>query len=733
MRHPLAAVLAAIATAAAGARGASAAPETQSVPRNEPQNVRESVDVTMVEVPVRVLDRSGEPVRGLTAADFTLTDQGRVQTLTAVDAIELGDSAEPGGSRAVPPSARRRYLLLFDFAFARPKAVVAARRAARDFVLTGMRDVDLAAVGTYSLESGVRLVIAFSSDRAALSQAIETLGLEPAARTDPLQISYRSGTPPFVASTQPDDGRRAEISQRQNDLAQIIRTRASLDRARGDEYERGRVRAFLQSLRDLGRVLDVVDGRKDIVLLSEGFPSRLLTGAPQTGEEQQWMVTGDIWKVDSDRRFGNEALRANLSDMGGFLQRTHCVIHTVDIADFATEIDGEAPGELNVLVPRGTQNALFDLSNETGGETFRTKNDIEGQLRRLARGTSLVYLLAYRPDRREGEGKYHALKVKVERPGVKVVARPGYFERRDFRQRTPLERRLSAADIITNEIPLSEIHTRILAAPFAGPSPQAEARVSVVIEIPGGEFLAGEKGDKTTLEVFAYAFDGARHVGDFLAEPLGLDVVKASSRLSQGGLRYFGELRLAPGEYRLRTLVRNANTGRSGLAVTPVRVPSFAAGEPYLLDPVFLETASENWFVVRGTGRPEGQGTPPPTPLAALAGLGGENVVPAAAPHLGPGGTMKICLVSYHFGVPGGNPDAFRIGSELLGPDGQRLASATISLVGKSVPEPDGRRLFVLAFTAPSEIPPGRYGLRLFLEDPSTSKRGQAEAAFVVP
>ena len=93
---------------------------------------------------------------------------------------------------------------------------------------------------------------------------------------------------------------------------------------------------------------------------------------------------------------------------------------------------------------------------------------------------------------------------------MKVVSRPGYFERRDFRQRTPLERSLSAADIIANETPFSDIALRVLATPFAGPAAGGEARLSVVIEIPGGEFLQGEKGDRTTLEIYAYAFDGTR-------------------------------------------------------------------------------------------------------------------------------------------------------------------------------------------------------------------------------
>jgi VWFA-related protein len=726
MRRPLAVVLAAV--VAAGWAGARGAPE-------EPQSVRETVDVTLVEVPVRVLDRSGEPVRGLTAADFTLLDQGRPQTLTAVDAIELGDPAEPPERRAVPPAARRRYLLLFDFAFARPNAIVAARRAAREFVLDGMRDTDLAAIGTYSVQSGVRLLVTFSSDRAALAEAIETLGLEPTERSDPLQFAYRTRRIPASSTTmETPSGKHSEIAnRRQAELAEIVRSMASVERARTDEYERGRARALIQGLRDLGRVLDVVEGRKDIVLLSEGFPSRLLVGGPETSEEQQWMIKGEVWKVDSDRRYGNVALRSDLSDMGDFLRRTHCVIHTVDIAGFATEAERAVPGEAGSSLPRATQNALFYLSSETGGEAFRGMNDIEGELRRLARRTSAVYVLAYRPDRREGNGKYHALKVKVARSGVKVVARPGYFERRDPRQRTPLERSLSAADVIANEIPFSEIASRVLAVPFAGPAPGAEALLSVVIEVPGGQLLEGEKGDRTTLEIYVYAFDGAHRVADFLAEPLGLDVVRASPRLSTGGIRYFGELHLPPGDYRLRTLVRNANTGRMGLTVTSLSVPSFAAQQPHLLDPVFLEAGSDNWFAVRGTTGSPSDGRPAVPPLASLAGLVGENVVPAVAPHVAPGGTVRVGVVSYHFGAPGGAPDAFRIGSEILAADGRPLGPAVVTLLGKTATEPDGKRTFLLAFTAPPDIAPGRYGLRVFTEDASTAKSGQASTVFVVP
>ncbi len=726
MRHPLAvAVAAAAATAWLGAPAAA----------EDPEGLRETVDVTLVEVPVRVLDRAGEPVRGLTTGDFTLFDEGRRQQILAVDAIELAEHAAPAPGAAMSPAARRRFLFLFDFSFARPKAIVAARRAAKDFVLSGMRDSDLAAVGTYSVETGVRLLVTFSSDRAELADAIETLGLEATReRADPLRFAYQTRRAPSgaVASSgrvRPEEGR----SRGQPDIVDVLKTLASGNRARNDDYERSRARSLIQSLRELGRTLDAVEGRKDIVFLSEGFPSRLLVGTRETTEEQQWLIQGEAWKVDADKRFGNSTLRSELSEMGAFVQRTDSVIHTVDIAGIAADADGDGIHDLDSPAPGGaTANALFELARETGGEAFRGNNDIGAELRRLTHRTSFVYVLSYRPDRTEGEGKYHALKVKVGRSGARVVARSGYFERRDFRKRTPLERSLSAADVIANEIPFADVVPQVLAAPFAKPGPERGALVSMLVEIPGAGLLEGDTAGRTTLEIYAYAFDAGEHLGGFVAESFGIDLARSRDRLVAGGLRYFGELQLPPGNYRLRTLVRNANTGRMGLTVTSLRVPAFEAGEPFLLEPVFLEAASENWVAIRGKPR-EGEASAAPPALASFAGLGGENVVPAAVPRLAPGSTARVCLVSYNFGTPGGSQDTFKIGSQLLAPDGRPLSAATLALLGKSPTEADGRRVFLLSFTAPAEMVPGRYGLRILMEDGATSKPRHASTAFVVP
>src|SRR5436305_12127839 len=92
-----------------------------------------STEVVEVEVPVQVV-RDGQPVRGLTAADFELYEGRRKLPVTGFHVVDL---AAPAGRGALPLAGRRQFLLLFDLAFSAPKAVAAAREAARGLVLKG--------------------------------------------------------------------------------------------------------------------------------------------------------------------------------------------------------------------------------------------------------------------------------------------------------------------------------------------------------------------------------------------------------------------------------------------------------------------------------------------------------------------------------------------------------------------------------------------------------------------
>src|SRR6202011_959966 len=116
-----------------------------------------------------------------------------------------------------------------------------------------------------------------------------------------------------------------------------------------------------------------------------------------------------------------------------------------------------------------------------------------------------VYVLAFRPERTGEEGKFHELKVKVRVPGARVSARAGYYERRAFHTLSPMERSLAAADVLANEIPLTDLPVRLSAA--ALPRSHADASIPVWIEVAGEPLLASQKTDRLAAEVYVYAYD----------------------------------------------------------------------------------------------------------------------------------------------------------------------------------------------------------------------------------
>ena len=697
----------------------------QGYPVAAQQTYQESAQAVLVEVPVRVTDREGNPIRGLGPQQFELYDDGKKQTILGFDTIDLAQKGtEAGEGGRLNPAARRHFLILFDLSFAQPKAVLGARRAAKQFVLSDMGDRDFAAVATFSVDNGIRLLVTFSSDRVQLARAIDTLGIsEPSSlASDPLAFVYDIMNIEASGNQGADyangtSGRRTDAQA--SALVETIQTLASLTRARLDQYERGRVARMAESLGQLATALDTVQGRKDVIYLSEGFQSRLLLGANETDQERDWNLNGEMWKVDAEKAFGNSNLQEQLRWMTDLFRRSDCVIHAVDVGGLKADPEAASGPD-----GRSTESSLFEIANPTGGEVFHNDNDFHTQLTRLIARTNLVYVLAFKPEQMGREGRYHELRVKAKVSGAHVLARAGYYEKKTFRALSPLERNLLAADIIANEVPVSDITARVFPVPV--PAAEGLAAVPVLIEVPGDQFLAGQKGGHAVAEFYAYAHDSEDRLRDFFAQTASVDLAVSRERLQKGGLKYYGQLTLAPGQYRLRVLVRNAETGRMGLAVESLHVPDFSDKGPYLAPPIFLESA-QTGVVVRGSSGARASEKIGREDLSLAAG--GEDLAPVVLPEVTPGSPSRFSVVAYNFGRS--PADTLRIGAQVLSAEGRPLGEGSIRVIGKSAAQADGRQVLLVSFT-PEGLSPGRYALRVFLQDGSTGQGGHASTPFLV-
>jgi VWFA-related protein len=503
-----------------------------------------------VAFPVSVINASGSPVRGLTAANFALYDEKKKQAIISFDVVDYASGGPASGLSPMNPAARRSFVLLFDLGFTSPPSLLRAQDAARRFVneIAGPRD--LIAVATVQPDHGFRFVTALTTDRQLVAAAINN----PSAfrGSDPLRL----GREPIGAET-PSATRVAEAQATSgaNEVQQRI------------EHE-------VDSMSNLAGSLRMLPGRKQVVLLSEGFDAHLLQNADPKASKEQIV----------DR-------------MADTFRAADVVLHAINVQDNVT--DGSA---IN------SNAGLFLLARPTGGEVLQSSSELRADFTRLLRQQEVVYVLGFHSSD-YSPGMLHNVSVRlVNAPdGARVSQGAGYFERgRD----TPVERALANAQIIVNDVPQHDLRINVLAAPFPPTAAGRPGQVPVVIDINGADLIRETSTTIGGADVFVYAFDTNGIVRDRLYDSLTVEVAKAGEKVRRTGIRYYGTLMLPPGSYAVKALVRTGDPDRGaaeaiekrGYARVNITVP--AEGQIAILPPIPIDDDSK-WLLVRGNRRLE--------------------------------------------------------------------------------------------------------------------------------
>jgi VWFA-related protein len=705
---------------------AGAAPGLAKAPA--PPAFEDTSQVVSIEVPVNVIDRNGQPVHGLTAEDFEVWDGNQKQKISSFEAIDLHalEAAHEEAGQAtmqrmpeLSSSARRHFLLLFDLSFSSPTAVLKARMAARDFVLKELHPSDLAAVVTYSIENGPKLVVTFTPDRAQLARGIDTLGMRRGLQSDkpdPLHFIIENGFAASGASSGLSDSNKAPRDQVLYELMQMN----SLQVERTERaYEVSRITSFTRSMAEMARALNSVQGRKNIVLFSEGFDSRLLVGRDSLDTENAFdadnIAGGRSYLVDNDARYGSTTLQNQVNLMINELRRADCILQAVDIGGLRDQTDATNRPRTN------GQEALFYMANETGGELFKDANDLSQQLGRLLNRTTLTYVLSFERSDLKADGAYHRLRVRIPKlpAGARLSHRAGYYAPRPFKELAPLERNLLASDHIAAGTPRRDIAMNVLLAPFR--SSLSQAYVPVILEVAGRSLLAGQTGDKVDVEVYAYASDAQGQMRDFFSQRAGFDLKKGRKAFEETGLKYYGHLDLPPGDYRVRVLVRNAQTGRTAVESVQVKVPAYGEAQPVLLPPFFIDQG-ERWLLLRETSDDAGRSKSVVYPFT----VAGEPYVPAAKPVLRSAEKARVCLVAYNLGAGEVN-----VQGQVVAADGKAAPAPGLNVVQRTSTGISGLDKMIATFD-PRGLSNGDYVLQVAVTDPRTGRKETNSLPFQV-
>jgi VWFA-related protein len=423
--------------------GQRQSPEQQPAQGQQP-TFKSSID--LVQVDVVVVDKDGNPVRGLDQAAFTVKDRGKAQTIATFEEIGHETRAEQADLPALPPAvgvdvannqsaqSDRLVVMVVDDLHIWKGRTERAKQIARDVVTRFGAESSMAVLFTSGQHN-----TSVTTDRAALLSAVDTLqARQSVKRPHPAVDNQR------VPHVDPEDdatGRGGTLDKMS--AAGLVTVQDFSDNMQ--QYG---------TLQNAAKMLGTEDvRRKAFVLLSEGIGKDLtglfgdiLPGEVPAGGEAY--VSGNITAFAAASAATVPPYHTlKILEMMEALRRANVATYAIDPRGevkpgdllsecfpapapgddpCAGEAGGGGPGDWMSIV-RQAQHGLDETAVATGGFAITNSNDFTGGLSRILEDLDHYYLLGFYPSDPGGKG-YRPLNVLVAgHPDWTLRYRRGYM------------------------------------------------------------------------------------------------------------------------------------------------------------------------------------------------------------------------------------------------------------------------------------------------------------------
>jgi VWFA-related protein len=219
-----------------------------------------------------------------------------------------------------------------------------------------------------------------------------------------------------------------------------------------------------------------------------------------------------------------------------------------------------------------TQEVMATLSSDTGGKAFFDSNDFAPAFAQVQKDNSAYYAIGFHSTNPARDGKYRKLTVKIDRPGVKLEYRPGYYAPADFRHSGKEDREQELQDQLASDLPATDMAVYMDAMYFLLDENRFYMPVSLVV--PGSQipFVKGGDKDKATLDIIGAVVDEAQRPVGRVRDTVKLNL-DPSLQARQKNIQYTTSFNLPPGKYQLKFVVRENQTGRMGSFIADVTLP----------------------------------------------------------------------------------------------------------------------------------------------------------------
>ena len=541
--------------------------------------IKFQVDSQLVVVNVAAKDKSGAPLDGLKATDFTITEDGKAQPIKVFEFQRLEEAALPQPEAAAPAAApvkaptsnaiapakpgevkykdRRLMVMFFDQAGMPVADQIRAQQAALKFVKTQITPSDMVAVMTYS--TTLNVLQDFTADRDVLNKVIRSL---------------------TASDTGLANGSTGDDSETDTGAAYT---------ADDSEFNIFNTDRQLAALESAVKMLGSLSEKKALVYFASGMT--------RTGIDNQAQLRATI----------NSAIRNNVAfypvDARG-------LVATAPLGD-ATQGSQGGQGMYSGSSQRTSQSnfqaqqeTLHTLAADTGGKALLDNNDLSLGMVQAQKDISSYYILGYYSSNTAADGHYRRIKVQVNKNlTAKLDYRSGYFASKEFKQFTSSDRERQLQEALLLGDPVTDLTVAMEINYFR----LAKDRyfVPVSLKIPGSDIELARKGgaESTRLDFIGEVKDSKGMLQGTVRDDISVKLKgESAGQLATRNLEYDTGFTLQPGTYTLKFLARENETGKMGTFETKFVIPDLTTEQKYLpLSSVVLSYQRENMTAAVGS------------------------------------------------------------------------------------------------------------------------------------
>ncbi len=592
-----------------GTEVASAAPGS-SVP-NTSAGATIHVNARLVQFDVVVTDSQGRPVKDLTAADFTVLQDGKPQSVRAFElhspAVDQASTPVAGGIKPtatataantytnVPAKAPQNSwtVVLFDVLNTAPSD----QAYARSQLLQLLKGIPAGKpVALFVLTQRLEMLQGFTEDPKQLVQMAELL--DPAKSQILTTMVERERTVANIIATAQQAAPAVNTGAGGGGFSSdsMVYNQASRIEQSYNDYEAfrttDRVRFTLEAMQGLARAVSGYPGRKNLIWLSGSFPVQI---EPDPASPDEFRNVADF--QDAIRQTGSLLATSRVAvypvDVRGLQMKG------VDISVATAEnqvMSDVAPGSAHGVISTSASNAgatinaetvalsndritMKSMAEQTGGEAFVNTNDLKRVINRSLEDGSTYYTLAYTPPKEDPGGGYHRVVVKLPNKGLKLAYRRGYYS---IPQQATMGEAGTAALRAALQPGMPPSTSMLLTASIEPPDgTRKDVKINYVINSDGVDFAdVPDNKKRAQLDCMVIAFDASgkevAHASDTLDATIPLNVY---ATVQQYGLPAHQLISLPPGRYNLRIGIMDKTTQQIGTVDAPLVVPNTAVAQ----------------------------------------------------------------------------------------------------------------------------------------------------------